>query len=178
MSSLIPSGSATGTGAVTLIPTSSNNNQTVTLPDATGTVMVSGNMPAFSYYGSSGTSISGGTFTKITFDTKEYDTNNNFSSSRFTPTVAGYYQISAFLSLSGNTTAGYGSLSIYKNGSQYRQGSSYSSTVNSPSAAISGQVYCNGSTDYIEIYAICTNSITSGSGITSCAFSGCMMRAA
>ena len=80
--------------------------------------------------------------------------------------------------MSGNTSAGYGSLSIYKNGSQYRQGSSYSSSGNSPFATISGLVYCNGSTDYIEIYAVCTNSITTGSGITSAWFSGIMVRSA
>ena len=50
MASLIPSGSASGTGSMTLAAPVTNSNQTATLPDATGTVMVSGNMPAFSAY--------------------------------------------------------------------------------------------------------------------------------
>jgi len=38
MSSLIPSGSASGTGSMTLAAPVTNSNQTATLPDATGTV--------------------------------------------------------------------------------------------------------------------------------------------
>ena len=35
--------------------------------------------------------LSSGTLTKVTFDTELFDTNNNFASSRFTPTIAGQY---------------------------------------------------------------------------------------
>jgi hypothetical protein len=105
--------------------------------------------PAFSAYQStSQTGIASSVFTKILFQTEEWDTNNNFASSTFTPTVAGYYQVNAAVAW----TAGYSTpiLSIYKNGSIYKDGvslptSTYRSTVN----AI---VYCNGSTDYVEIY--------------------------
>jgi hypothetical protein len=105
--------------------------------------------PSFSaYQSSSQTGIVNGVFTKILFQTEEWDTNNNFASSTFTPTVAGYYQVNAGVAwLAGYSTA---ILSIYKNGSAYKDGTSlptatFRSTVN----AI---VYCNGSTDYVEIY--------------------------
>ena len=52
--------------------------------------------PAFSVQMGSTQSISSGTYTKLQFNTKNYDTNNNFDATtnyRFTPTVAGYYQI-------------------------------------------------------------------------------------
>ena len=39
MASLIPSGSASGTGSMTLAAPVTNSNQTITLPDSTGTVL-------------------------------------------------------------------------------------------------------------------------------------------
>ena len=43
MSNLSMQGGATGTGTVTLLAPSTSTNRTLTLPDATGTVLVSGN---------------------------------------------------------------------------------------------------------------------------------------
>ena len=84
---------------------------------------VAGNGPAFSaYQTTSAQSVSANTFTKITLNsiaTTGFDTNSNFSTanSRFTPTVAGYYQINA--SLSTTTTLAnpaYYNVYITKNG--------------------------------------------------------------
>ena len=101
MASLIPSGSATGSGSVTLTVPTTNSNQTATLPDATGTVMVSGNMPAFSAYGNADQVIANTTYTKVQYNVKSspgFDTNSCYDTSnyRFTPTVAGYYLINAY----------------------------------------------------------------------------------
>ena len=41
MASLIPSGSASGTGSMTLAAPVTNSNQTVTIPDVTGNMIVS-----------------------------------------------------------------------------------------------------------------------------------------
>jgi len=41
MAALIPSASATGSGTMTLAGPSTNSNQTVTIPDATGTMLLS-----------------------------------------------------------------------------------------------------------------------------------------
>jgi hypothetical protein len=66
--------------------------------------MVSGNMPAFSYYQSSAQTLSSNTLTKITFTTSEFDTTSGmYASSRFTPTVAGYYLINSNLQISPYT---------------------------------------------------------------------------
>jgi hypothetical protein len=97
MSSVILNGDTSG--SVTLTVPSVAGTNTVTVPSATGTVMVSGNMPAvFAYKDGTPQSITNSTFTKVTFNTELYDTNNNFASSTFTPTVAGYYQISGGIS--------------------------------------------------------------------------------
>jgi len=165
-------------GSISLTVPSVAGTNTVTIPANSGVVMVSGNMPAFSYYASSGTSISAGTYTKILFQTQEFDTASAVSSSKFTPQVAGYYLINASVNLTGSTTAGYGTANIYKNGSIYKQGSTYSSTTSSPAASVNSIVYCNGSTDYIEIYVVTPGSITSGTGQAYTWFNGSLLRAA
>ena len=182
MSALIPSGNASGTGTMTLLAPATNGTQTVTMPDATGTMMVSGNMPAFSAYKTSSQTISSSTPTKITFDTEEFDTNNNFASSRFTPTVAGYYQINSMInsidSSSGviTGTANY----IYKNGTRYQDGIYIGSTGK---VSFGSLVYLNGTTDYIEIYGFIITTGTasvygSALGNGQSWISGCMVRGA
>lgn len=149
----------------------------VTFPNTT--IANTGNGPAFSAYANVGTSCAGGSNTKVAFQVEEFDTNNNFASSTFTPTIAGYYQINAGLVLSGNTNQAYGSILIYKNGSLYKQGQSFqSSSGASPVVTVNSLVYCNGTTDYVEIYASPATTITSGTGITAAYFNGVMVRGA
>jgi hypothetical protein len=136
--------------------------------------------PAFSAYQSSSQSLTSSTWTKITFDTEEFDTNSNFASSRFTPTVAGYYQIN------GVTNAGsYGAaltrsmVQIYKNGSGYKYGTDLSPAGSNGVAIVSSLVYLNGSTDYVEIYGFITaTSPATTSGGSLVYFNGSMVRSA
>ena len=153
MSSVVISGNTSGT--ITLDAPNVAGTTVLTLPTANGTVLTTANTfaagtaPTFSaYQSSSQTGIVNGVFTKILFQTEEWDTNNNFASSTFTPTVAGYYQVNAGVAWS----AGYSTaiLSIYKNGSAYKDGVSL--PTNTYRSTVNAIVYCNGSTDYIEIY--------------------------
>jgi hypothetical protein len=152
MSQVIIAGDTSGT--ITLQAPAVSGSTTLTLPAATGTVMVSGNMPAFFAYLTSDQSITTGTYTKIAYDAKVFDTNNNFASSRFTPTVAGYYQISGGFD-STDTTAAITRvvLTVYKNGSQFIHLTDFATNL---AYTITGSVlvYCNGSTDYIELYGL------------------------
>ena len=50
MASLIPSGSASGTGSMTLLAPTTNSNQTITLPDSTGTVALTSTNSAWTSY--------------------------------------------------------------------------------------------------------------------------------
>lgn len=106
--------------------------------------------PAFSAYASATTTIPNNSKTKINFATEEFDTNNNFASSRFTPTVAGYYQINACAYIGGST--GFTQIIIQKNGGDYKSGILIPniSAVGGVSN-VGSIVYLNGSTDYIEI---------------------------
>ncbi len=127
--------------------------------------------PAFSVYKSTGQALSSATWTKLTFDIEEFDTNSNFASSRFTPTVAGYYQFNGQVSNGANTQT---ISSIYKNGSIYKAGVNFS---NGYAGNVSSIVYLNGTTDYVELYGYFGSGTTSGSGIESTYFNGIMVRA-
>ena len=162
MSSVVISGDTSG--SITIAAPAVSGTTTLTLPATSGTVLTSattqaglppniaGNGPAFIAYSSGATSLTNSAFTKILYATKLYDTNNNYDTtlSRFTPTVAGYYQISAHT----ESGAGMGTntvICIYQNGSEYFRG--MGSITSTPTYyTVSGLVYCNGSTDYIEIY--------------------------
>jgi hypothetical protein len=170
-------------GSLNFVSADGASDLTVTFPATTGTAMVSGNMPAFSAYKSSNQSVSNGVTTKVTFDVEEFDTNNNFASSRFTPTVAGYYQINANVYLTGTAnTQGIIAVYIYVNGANYKQGGVY---INNTTAGtsfgllVSSLVYMNGTTDFLEIYGLNTQTapIFSG-GSTQTWFNGVLVRAA
>lgn len=136
-------------GSVEIVAPATASNYTATMPARTGTVMMDG--PTFSAYLGSAQTPTSGVFTKVLFDTELWDTNSNFSSSRFTPTVAGYYQVNSTVNYSPNTNACL--VSIYKNGTEYKRGSqAHISSTFSNGTSVSGLVYCNGSTDYIEVY--------------------------
>ena len=136
-----------GGGGVIITPAANiASDVTVNVPSQNCTLGIQG--PAFSAYKSSNQTISASTFTKITFDVEEFDTNNNFASSRFTPTVAGYYQINADVNFAPINDS---LIVIYKNGTAYKWGT-YTTAGVGPSMIASSLVYLNGSTDYVEIY--------------------------
>jgi hypothetical protein len=99
------------------------------------------------------TGIVTGTPTKILFTTEEYDTNNNFDipNSRFTPTVAGRYQIEASVMFK-NTVAGAQACRIYKNGILYKSGYTTITTAGWEGVHASAIIDMNGTTDYLEIF--------------------------
>ena len=140
--------------------------------------------PAFSAYSNASQSITSGVVTKVSINTKIFDTNNNFDNAtnyRFTPTVAGYYQVNAVVRVAGTaiTSAWAG---IYKNGSLYARGNEFNQTIGTSQLVVSNLIYLNGSTDYIELYGIV--SATSGQSFdyanttATSFFSACLVRGA
>ena len=139
------------------------------------------NGPAFSAYSNAFLSISSATFTKVRFQVEEFDTNSNYDNAtnyRFTPTVAGYYQISGCVSYEGSTAITRYLISIYKNGTEFKRG--VDSTSNGFAATISSLIYFNGSTDYVELYGYATGTTLqfTFNGTFNTWFSGCMVRGA
>ena len=163
-----------GTGVTT--STGSGANVLGTSPTITGaTITVAATAaPAFSAYRSTNQALTASTDTKIVCDTEEFDTNNNFASGTFTPTVAGYYQVSAGVAASAVTNI---QAMIRKNGSGYKVLSS-SFTSNVASGGGSCLVYCNGTTDYIEFYVQFSASLNAFPGAAYTWFNGAMVRSA
>lgn len=122
----------------------------MTLSGTTGIALPSGAAPAFSAYPSATTSMSSGTWTKVTFQTEVFDTNSNYdaTNSKFQPTIAGYYQISCSVAVANNCQSQVG---FYKTGSVFMYGG-YQGATSNYGATLSGLIYLNGSTDYVEVY--------------------------
>ena len=181
MAKLILNGATSG--SISLESPAVSGTTTLTLPTTSGTVITTastfgGTGPAFRAYRNGNQTISAATATKIAFNAENFDTNSNFDSStnyRFTPTVAGYYQVNA----NAGFTTGSGQLNIYKNGSNYQTGVevTYNASLGGH-FSINDLVYLNGSTDYIEIYTYLTSGTTLTSGDTNTAFSASMVRSA
>ena len=112
--------------------------------------------PAFEAHSTGNQDVSDATATKVEFQTEVFDTNNMYDNSRFTPTVAGKYFIYAGVNsyAGGSADLVSADLSIYKNGSLYRQ--NYHNMTGNPGFAfgtpISAILIMNGTSDYVEIY--------------------------
>jgi len=170
MSSITLNGDTSGSVQI-LVPAVAGSNQ-VTIAAQTGTLNAAG--PAFSYYQSVASSLTSAAYSKVTFTSSEFDTTGGmYSSSRFTPTVAGYYQISAGIYATNAATI---VPAIYKNGSGWKQGSQ---SATNQQSSVSALVFLNGSSDYVEIYAYnsaATQNTVAGSALTY--FQGCLLRGA
>jgi hypothetical protein len=158
------------------------------LPDATITqaelaTPVAGTGPAFNAYLSANQSVTSGVATKVALNTEEFDTNGNYdnvTNYRFTPTVAGYYQLNLNL-LGYSSTSQISQLStwLYKNGSVYTYLQVYNSPIIVTSVSLSTIVYANGTTDYFEMYGVMSGSNLFFGGNTerTTNFSGTLVRA-
>jgi hypothetical protein len=168
-----------------VISTITNGAATLTLPTTTGTVALTSQVPsdgpAFSAYQSTDQNvIDNSTWTKLNFQTETFDTNSNFASSRFTPTVAGYYQLNLNCTMASTTGTQFMFISIYKNGSNYIYGN-ISQPVSGQTyarATASTLLYLNGSTDYVEGYVFFQIGNYTYAAANSIQFSGCMVRGA
>lgn len=149
-----------------------------------GAGVYAGYGPAFSAYIGTTQSVTSATLTKVQYDTEDFDTNNCYDTSnyRFTPNVAGYYQVNATVYIATNAAGSQCIFDIYKTGSSYiRQRLFYTSGSSTLYAmpSISGLVYCNGTTDYIEMYCSVTATTPSfaNTGLNS-RFSAALLRSA
>ena len=139
---------------------------------------VAGNGPAFSAYLGSAQTISAGATTKVQCNTKEFDTNSNYDTSnyRFTPTVAGYYQVNC-AAQEGAGASVILQINLYKNGSLAKK-SSYVGGVAYYACTASTLVYMNGTTDYLEFYIYASASAVLTTGTQATYFQASLARSA
>jgi hypothetical protein len=141
------------------------------------------NGPAFRAYVDTGQTINSGSQQTVAFGTENFDTNNNFASSTFTPTVEGYYQFNATVRIDGPASTDECMIVLYKNAGEYARGNNQSGTEQGASfysMQVSDIAYANGTTDSFHIRIQQTSgsnrNTTAGSPISY--FSGCMIRGA
>ena len=139
-------------------------------------------VPAFFVYKGDVTNktISSNTYTKVEFSVESIDTDSDFASNRFTPTTAGKYFLFANIALdasSSNYESGF--VSIYKNGSQLYEVTNQQTNNNANHINVFIQIVedANGSSDYFEVFAKCTDSsgspaINAGGGARRTTFGG------
>lgn len=146
-----------------------------------GATQSAGYGPAFSAYQSSAQTLSSATLTKVQFQTEEFDTASCFDSTtnyRFTPNVAGYYQITGGVATASSATGCI--IQIYKNGAAnkivYYNG--YGSYANSNGGYGSCLLYLNGSTDYVELYCYFVTGQPISASSAGTFFQGAMVRGA
>lgn len=110
---------------------------------------------AFSAYSNANQTVVSGANTLVTLGTEEFDLSNTFAASRFTPNVAGYYNINWSVLGEVNSTTSVVISRLYKNGAQYRDGSRVAANntthlyVGSTGSTV---LYLNGTTDYVELF--------------------------
>ena len=110
------------------------------------------NWPSFSVHKNGANQAGVGTALEIiTWATEEFDTNSDFASNRFTPTVAGKYLLTASLHFA-SSNVDILTISIYKNGSEYKTVQSEAAGGQTTGIGITAVVDANGSGDYFEIF--------------------------
>lgn len=134
----------------------STSSGVVITPDNSGNILLQYNgvaAPAFSAYLNTNQSIPTGVDTKVQFNTEVFDTASCYDTStyRFTPTVAGYYQVTVSVRDWTGASAGTIRANIWKNGSVIAT-SIVLNNVNGMTSMTTNLVYMNGSTDYLEGY--------------------------
>ena len=189
-------GHASGTGILTVTAPNTSTDRTITLPDATGTLLNSDgsaasltsipaanitgtlpaidgsnltgisaadNTPAFEVYMSANMTGVGAAYTKMVFDSEEFDTDSAFDSTtnyRFTvPAGEGgkyAFHVHMYISGTGGDTTDFSQIHIYKNGANAAHNYQH---VGSHSDGNSASVILNlVATDYIEFYCQATSS--------------------
>jgi len=162
---------ASGTGVVTLTAPNTNTDRTVTLPDSTGTLLMtdgdgsnltglSSPKPAFlAHKYNDSQFIGNGSSTKVTLGTETLDTDgwyDNSTNYRYTPQTAGWYSFFGKIRINSSSNMNELAIMFYKNGTSHSQ-----NAFNNPGYLSDGVypapttlIYCNGSTDYVEMYAL------------------------
>jgi hypothetical protein len=125
------------------------------------------NPPIFIVTQTSAQTLTSGTDTAMTWSSPTTDTYSGWSSgnpSRWIPPASGFYLISVQVSFAATSSTGNRLAEIHKNGSStalYQASIPATTSGNQPTAAVSGIVQLNGSTDYVETWGY----QSSGSGL-------------
>lgn len=100
--------------------------------------------------------VTSGSLTKVQLNAENFDTGGCFDSTtdyRFTPNVAGYYQVSFGVHVGASSGLTIVQGRIYKNGSGINIGSYVTGSASTDAISVGSiLVYMNGTTDYLELW--------------------------
>jgi len=108
-------------------------------------------------YASGGQTLTTATFTKVQLNTEDFDVAGTFDSAtnyRWTPTTAGKYIVSASVFFNINASGIQIAAYIYKNGASNTYAFDVTASTSGQHVSSTAILDMNGSTDYIELYAI------------------------
>lgn len=125
-------------------------SQDILTIDALGRVSLPNQIMAVSAFPAVAQSLVSGAATKIVFATEEFDYGATFDGTKFLPGVPGIYAMVNSVALASAATA---NTFFYKNGLVYKTGIS---TTNGLCGLALSTVYLNGTSDYIETWALQT----------------------
>ncbi len=112
--------------------------------------------PLVSYQQSTAQSLASAGFTAVSWPTPVADTYGGYSAStptRYTPQAPGWYLFIGSIGWAANATGGR-TAAIYKNGTILSQQTLGNATATFNSVAqVCAFVYCNGTSDYVELYS-------------------------
>lgn len=130
-----------------------------------------------------GQTITSNTFTKIPFETRDFDTGSNVdittNKGRFTAPIAGFYQFNANAENSSGSAAR-NLISFYKNGVEYSRGNDSQTSAQAIGGAGISDFIQLAATDYIEVYFQTSGSTIAGTntdGAYATYFSGFLVSA-
>lgn len=176
----VPSGSSvmvvgTGGSANNVYPALAGNNAWTGLQTFSQPVIVQ-SVPAFSVYGTAQTITAGIGFVAVICTTETLDATSahDTSTGRFTPQVAGYYQMNGSVSFASTAGVANKAAALLKNGSTMIAAMGFSTGDTNPweNPSASGVVYLNGSTDYVILGAQC---LTTSGALSGANFSGVLV---
>lgn len=133
----------------------SNNIKTVTTQSIANLFVQ--DRSTFRAYRSGSQTIANNTATKVQFNVAEFDTNSDYDATtnyRFTPSVAGYYQISASVLMNEHSSPAIYRIFIYQNGSEISRADYNFSNSNFGTMQINDLLFFSGFLDYVEIFVL------------------------
>lgn len=137
--------------------------------------------PAFAAFQIGGQTFTSTVASKINNAGEFFDTNSRYDApnSRFTPNVEGYYQVNLTVTVTASTALAVLGAYVRKNGVAPAELAAFSAipaaTLNG-AVNVSGLVYLNGTTDYIEPWVIATGTGTLSANTTQNSFSASLAR--
>lgn len=184
-----------GGGSVILDANTTGSTFTLTAPARNGTLITTGDSgtvtqgmlgngvstkgPTFYAYGLNATTLLVNADKQITLNAELWDTDNYFdtSTNRFTPLIAGYYQINA------GVRADIGSnpvlhCKVRKNGSDYSAGNFINISNGQQMTHVSTLVYLNGTTDYVDLSVFSSTAGSTSPGQSTTYMNGFLARGA